>query len=352
MAHAYEEAAAFLSKKLASGRRKLTPEVGIICGSGLSNLSETLQNSETFHYSDIPGFPEATVAGHTGELVFGSIGDVACVCMRGRFHYYEGNDMDTVVMPIRALRLLGVKLLIVTNAAGGLNPDFNVGDIMVIEDHFGLPGLAGNQPLRGPNNDVLGPRFPALSDAYDEQLQTLVVEVAAQLHLQQKLRHGTYCYVSGPCYETRAEAGFLRKLGDAVGASTAPEIIASKHCGVKSLGLSLITNKVVSKGGAGGTGTGGEVASHEEVLGAVATSGKNVQALVQGVIAHPSMRAYLDKLDTLDASAEKVPTSPTEKVAPAPSVGVASVDMGMSGMGVYAAVALISGLLFVLSRRT
>lgn len=136
MAQPYVVAADYLLK-----RTNMRPEIGIICGSGLSGLSNSLQNSQTVNYEDIPGFPQATVAGHTGELVFGTIGGIQCVCMRGRFHYYEGNSMEKVVLPVRAMRLMGVKLLIVTNAAGGLNPDFNVGDIMIIQDHFGTVSL-------------------------------------------------------------------------------------------------------------------------------------------------------------------------------------------------------------------
>ena len=147
-------------------RIKERPLVGVICGSGLSNLSDCLENPQTFHYKDIPGFPVATVPGHAGELVFGTTGGVTVVCMRGRFHYYEGNSMETVVLPVRVMRLLGVKLLIVTNAAGGLNPIYNIGDIMVIQDHFGMPAIAGNHPLRGLNDDAIGPRFPAVRYAF------------------------------------------------------------------------------------------------------------------------------------------------------------------------------------------
>lgn len=136
MSHAYEVVANFLK-----ANTTYRPEVGIICGSGLSGLSKSLENSKTFKYEDIPGFPCATVAGHAGELVFGTIGGIQCVCMRGRFHYYEGNSMEQVILPVRVMRLMGVKLLVVTNAAGGLNPSFNVGDIMVIQDHFGLVSL-------------------------------------------------------------------------------------------------------------------------------------------------------------------------------------------------------------------
>ena len=140
MTHNYEKVANFLKSKTT-----FRPEVGIICGSGLSGLSKSLENAVTFNYADIPGFPSATVAGHTGELVFGTMGGVQVVCMRGRFHFYEGNSMDQVVMPVRAMRLLGVKLLIVTNAAGGLNPNFEVGDIVVIQDHFGLVSYTTQQ---------------------------------------------------------------------------------------------------------------------------------------------------------------------------------------------------------------
>jgi len=267
------------------------------CGSGLSGLSKSLQKSETFAYDSIPGFPEATVAGHHGELVFGTIGSIECVCMRGRFHYYEGNDMEQVVLPVRVMRLMGVKLLIVTNAAGGLNPNWNVGDIMVIQDHFGLPALSGNHPLRGQNDDQLGPRFPAMSDAYDEELQNMVITAADKLGLDKSTRpNGTYCFVSGPCYETKTECKFLRSVGgDSVGMSTIPEVIAAKHCGMKILGLSLITNIVVTQN------TKETVhASHAEVLEAVAKSGLNVEAIVKTIVTKDIMGKYLAGLPTFE----------------------------------------------------
>jgi inosine/guanosine/xanthosine phosphorylase family protein len=166
--------------------------------------------------------------------------------MRGRFHSYEGFDMATVTLPVRVMRLLGVKLLLVTNAAGGLNRDFNVGDIMVITDHFGLPALAGKHPLVGPNEKIFGTRFPAMSDAYDPQLRELVIQTAEEQGCSDKIRQGVYCFVSGPTYETPAECKFLATMGDAVGMSTVPEIIVAKHCGMAILGLSLITNKVLT----------------------------------------------------------------------------------------------------------
>jgi len=282
---------------------KYRPEVGIICGSGLSGLSKSLSNPHTFDYSTIPNFPEATVPGHTGELVFGDIGGVQCVCMRGRFHFYEGNSMEKVVLPVRVMRLMGVKLLIVTNAAGGLNPDFNVGDIMIIQDHFGLPAMAGNNPLVGLNLDHIGPRFPAMSDAFDENLQEMVLHIGEKLGLSSSLRpNGTYCFVSGPNYESKAECRFLRLIGgDSVGMSTIPECIAAKHCGMKILGLSLITNKVVMNNDKDAVH-----ASHHEVLEAVNNSGKKVEALVKNLINRATIGAYLDALPSAPVVSEKV----------------------------------------------
>ena len=213
--------------------------------------------------------------------------------MRGRFHYYEGNDMSKVVLPVRVMRALGVKLLIVTNAAGGLNPEYNAGDVMVIQDHFGLPCVAGNTPLRGLNDDFLGPRFPAVSDAFDEKLQDFVIECAKKHKIEKLIRkNGTYCFVSGPQYESKAESRFLRDAvkGDAVGMSTIPEVLAAKHCGMKILGLSLITNKVVvSKEQT-------VPASHAEVLEASKKSGIYVQNIVKELFSDKNLLDYLGSL--------------------------------------------------------
>lgn len=206
---------------------------------GLSGLSAILTEKQVFDYASIPSFPQVTVQGHAGELVFGLLDGIECVCMRGRLHYYEGNSMDRVALPVRVMRLLGVKLLVVTNAAGGLNPSYRVGDIAIISDHFGLPCLAGNTPLRGPNDDLLGQRFPAMSDAYHPVLHDIVLSCAVDLNLTDIVRtKATYCYVSGPAYESKAESRFLRIIGgDAVGMSTVPEVIAAKHCGMSVLQL-------------------------------------------------------------------------------------------------------------------
>ena len=214
------------------------------------------------------------------------------MCMRGRFHYYEGNSMEVVITPVRVFRLLGVKILVVTNAAGGLNPIYNVGDIMVIQDHFGMPAIAGNHPLRGINDEEVGPRFPAVSDAYDEGLQRVVATCARELNISRVLRQdGTYCFVSGPAYESRAESRFLRSIGgDSVGMSTVPEVLAAKHCGMKVLGLSLITNKVVMDR------SQTLHATHTEVLENVQSSGRNVLALVKAFISKEKIGDYLNAL--------------------------------------------------------
>ncbi|XP_069510859.1 purine nucleoside phosphorylase-like isoform X2 [Ambystoma mexicanum] len=204
---------------------------------------------------------EAAVAGHAGRLVFGTLRGKSCVCMQGRYHFYEGHSSSTVVFPIRVFSLLGVESLIVTNAAGGLNEKYNVGDLMLIKDHINLPGLAGEHPLRGTNDERFGVRFPCVSDAYDKDLHDLALECAQELGYKDFIREGVYCMVGGPSYETIAECCLLRALGaDAVGMSTVAEVIAARHCGLRVFGISLITNKVVT------SYESQEKVNHEEVL--------------------------------------------------------------------------------------
>jgi purine-nucleoside phosphorylase len=280
----YRVAASYLFQQLQQSEKKISlPIVGIICGSGLSELSNTLQEPTlTIQYSDIPGFPShCTVEGHKGEIVFGMLSDVPTMCFRGRFHSYEGHDMKTVVLPVYVMRCLNVQVCIVTNAAGGLNPEYSVGDVIAISDHLALPQLAGKNPLIGPNDDELGPRFPATSNAYDEKLRETAQHAANQLGINFFHPHGTYCFVSGPMYESKAECRFLRMLGgDCVGMSTIPEIVAAHHCNMKTLCLSLITNQVVMTGD-----EGAPVASHAEVLEAVAERSGQMQKLVQQIVA-------------------------------------------------------------------
>ncbi|XP_063769556.1 purine nucleoside phosphorylase isoform X2 [Pseudophryne corroboree] len=251
------------------------PTVAIVCGSGLGGLGELLKDQVAFHYSDIPNFPHSTVPGHAGRLIFGNLNGKPCVCMQGRFHFYEGYPLWKVTFPIRVFRLIGVETLIVTNAAGGLNQDYKVGDMMVIKDHINLPGFSGQNPLAGPNDENFGPRFPPMSDAYDKEYRKLALAVGREQGLAEKMREGVYCSIGGPNFETIAECRFLNKLGaDAVGMSTVPEVIVGRHCGLKVLGISLITNKAVMDY------DNETVANHEEVLQAGKNSAKSMEKLV------------------------------------------------------------------------
>ncbi|NXU47471.1 PNPH phosphorylase, partial [Turnix velox] len=251
------------------------PKIAIICGSGLGGLADALENKTVFPYEDIPHFPRSTVAGHAGRLVFGELNGQPCVCMQGRFHYYEGYSVSAITFPIRVFYLLGVEILIVTNAAGGLNPYFKVGDIMFIKDHISTFGLEGQNPLRGPNDDRFGVRFPCMSDAYDQDLLDLAKESVQELGFQSFTREGVYCLLPGPCYETVAECLMLHKLGaDAVGMSTVSEVIAARHCGLRVLGISLITNQVVM------SYNSQEKANHEEVLRVSVVRAEAMQKLV------------------------------------------------------------------------
>ena len=277
----YRRAAAYLKNKLETFGLP-TPSVGIICGSGLSGLSSALEGEIlTIHYRDIPGFPShCTIAGHEGEVVFGMLDGVPTMCFRGRFHSYEGHDMKTVALPVHVMRCLQVRLVIVTNAAGGLNPDYNVGDVVVVSNHVAIPQIAGKNPLTGPNDDELGPRFPPMSNAYPDELRNVVHEAAHELGFKFVRTEGAcYCFASGPMYESRAECRFLRNLGgDMVGMSTVPEITAAHHCGMKIICLSLITNKVII------AGDEGPAASHAEVLDAVDRRAIEMQSLVKRIV--------------------------------------------------------------------
>lgn len=242
-------------------RTKHRPQVAVICGSGLGGLTDKLTQTQTFDYSEIPNFPQSTVQGHAGRLVFGFLNGRACVMMQGRFHLYEGHPLWKVTFPVRVFQLLGVDTLVVTNAAGGLNPKFEVGDIMLIRDHINLPGFCGENPLIGPNDERCGIRFPAMSDAYDREMRQKAHSTWKQMGEQRELQEGTYVMVTGPNFETVAESRLLQKLGaDAVGMSTVPEVIVARHCGLRVFGFSLITNKVIMDY------ESLEKANHEEVL--------------------------------------------------------------------------------------
>lgn len=238
LAH-YDEAAAFIRS-----RTHHAPTVGLILGSGLSGLAEQIAAADVIPYAEIPHFPVSTVAGHAGRLVIGELAGATVCAMQGRFHFYEGYTMQQVTFPVRVMRRLGVTSLIVTNAAGGVNPGFQTGDIMAIEDHINLVGMAGANPLSGPNLEEFGPRFPPVNRVYTRRLRQLAAEVAADAGIT--LRRGVYVQLSGPNFETPAEIRMVRAWGaDAVGMSTVAETVVAHHAGMEVLGLSTITNVAV-----------------------------------------------------------------------------------------------------------
>ncbi|HKW47530.1 MAG TPA: purine-nucleoside phosphorylase [Gemmatimonadaceae bacterium] len=228
-----EEAAAVVRERFT--RR---PEVAIILGTGLGRLGAEIDTSVAIEYADIPYFPLSTVESHAGRLLCGTLAGKTVVAMQGRFHRYEGYSLQQVTFPVRVLRALGAKTLFVSNACGGMHPLWRAGDLMLIADHI---NLLGDNPLAGPNDDRLGPRFPDMSDAYDASLRSAAREVALERGIE--LREGVYVAVSGPNLETRAEYRFLRAIGaDVVGMSTVPEVIVAKHAGMRVLGVSIITD--------------------------------------------------------------------------------------------------------------
>ncbi|KAK0179994.1 hypothetical protein PV327_005683 [Microctonus hyperodae] len=227
-------------------RITIRPKIGIICGSGMSSIADSLTNKQIFPYEEIPNFPTSTVKGHVGQLVFGYLQNVPVMCMQGRFHYYEGYPLWKCSMPVRVMKLVGVTHLIATNAAGGLNPTYKVGDIMLVRDHVNFMGFAGNNPLQGPNDDRFGPRFPPMNKAYDRELLNIAEEVADEVGISNILRKGVYTCLGGPSFETVAELKMLRMLGvDAVGMSTVHEVISARHCNLTVFAFSLITNLCV-----------------------------------------------------------------------------------------------------------
>jgi len=216
----------------------LRPEIAIILGTGLGNLAEEIEITGEIPYSEIPGFKKSTVEGHSGKLIFGTLSGVPVMAMKGRFHYYEGYSMNEVTFPIRVMKQFGVKTLIVSNAAGGLNPDFIPGDIMLITDHI---NLFPENPLRGKNDDRFGTRFPDMSNAYDKELIRKAENIAAKHNIP--LRKGVYVGTQGPVYETLAEYRFFRIIGgDTVGMSTVPEVIVANHAGMSCFGISVVGN--------------------------------------------------------------------------------------------------------------
>ncbi|XP_031825947.1 purine nucleoside phosphorylase isoform X2 [Nomia melanderi] len=238
---ALQESAQFLLDRI-----KIKPKIGIICGSGLGSLADSLENKQCFPYEDIPHFPVSTVKGHKGQMVFGHLQGVPVMCMQGRFHYYEGYPLWKCAMPVRVMKLVGVTHLIATNAAGGLNPTYKVGDIMIVKDHVNMMGFAGNNPLQGPNDDRFGPRFPPMNKAYDKMLLGVGQEVAKEMGIGDIVHEGVYTCLGGPNFETVAELKMLRMVGvDAVGMSTVHEVITARHCELMVFAFSLITNQCI-----------------------------------------------------------------------------------------------------------
>ena len=247
-----EEAAEYIKSKI-----NFEPEIGIILGSGLGSLADEVENPIIVDYKDIPNFPESTVQGHAGRMVIGQLQGKNVVVLQGRFHYYEGHLMDSVTMTVRVMKLLGIKNLIVTNAAGGVNTSFRAGDLMLITDHINFTSV---NPLIGPNLDKFGLRFPDMTEAYSKRLIEVAKESAKNIGVDTK--EGVYIYLTGPTFETPAEVRMLRTLGaDSVGMSTVPEVLVARHSGIEVLGISCIANP--------GAGILGIPLTHEEVLGAM-----------------------------------------------------------------------------------
>lgn len=263
-----QETATFLKEKVGGEM----PKVAIVLGSGLGNLANKIDIKCAIPYSEIPNFPVSTVEGHKGQLIFGMLGKKYVMAMQGRFHYYEGYSMKEATFPIRVMKAIGVKVLCVSNAAGGMSPDFRVGDVMLITDHI---NLFPDHPLRGKNYNELGPRFPAMNEAYSHRIIDMARNIAKENNI--RLMEGVYVGTQGPTFETPSEYRFFNRIGgDAVGMSTVPEVIVARHAGIEVFGLSVITDL-------GGEGIFVDV-SHEEVQQAATKAEPIMTLMVQEVI--------------------------------------------------------------------
>ncbi len=254
------------------GKSKVAPEVAVILGTGLGGLAKDITVEAEIGYEQIPGFPLSTVESHAGRLLLGTLGGKKVVAMQGRFHRYEGYSMQQIVFPVRVMRALGATTLVVSNACGGMNPLWHTGDLMLIADHI---NLLGDNPLVGPNDEKMGPRFPDMSDPYDSALREVARTAARELKIV--LREGVYVGVPGPNLETRAEYRFLRAIGaDVVGMSTVPEVIAAVHGGMKVLGISIITDACLPDAL--------EPADITRIIAAANRAEPSLSALVRGVL--------------------------------------------------------------------
>ncbi|MBP7693435.1 MAG: purine-nucleoside phosphorylase [Anaerolineales bacterium] len=266
----YEEAAAFVRT-----HTRQQPEVGLVLGSGLGGLADAVEDADVIATDQIPHWPHSTVVGHAGRLVIGRLEGRVVLVQQGRAHYYEGHSLQRVTLPIRVMQLLGMGTVILTNAAGGINPGYTPGDVMLIEDQINLIGMAGLSPLRGPNDDTLGPRFPDMSVPFDRELRAQALAAAAAAGLS--LRQGVYAGLAGPSFESPADLRFLRTAGaDAVGMSTVSEVVVARHGGLRVLGFSGISNKANLDGST--------ITTHQEVLEAGRVIVPKLITLVRGVL--------------------------------------------------------------------
>lgn len=258
-------------------RTSHTPTIGIVLGSGLSAFADTVAEADVISSSDIPHWPSSTVAGHHGRLIIGRLSGQSVLVLQGRSHFYEGHSISDITLPVRVMYGLGIQTLIVTNAAGGIHPDLRQGDLMLIKDHINLPGLAGQNPLRGPNDDALGSRFPDMTHPYDLALRALAQSVAQDAGFP--LLEGVYTFVAGPSFETPAELRFIKVIGgDAVGMSTVPSVVVARHAGMRVLGISSITNVVHLDPAAD------DQTSHEEVMEIGRQIIPKLETLLKGVL--------------------------------------------------------------------
>lgn len=265
-----DEAAGFLTKRF-----RVQPKTGIILGSGLGELAEQIEDAVLIPYAQIPHWPVSTIHGHAGRLIVGRLEDQPVMVMQGRAHFYEGYPISRIGFPIRVMQRLGVESLIVTNAAGAIHPDYLPGDVMLIVDHINLVGMAGMNPLRGPNLDEFGERFPDMSQPYDHNLMEICRQAAVEAGIT--LWEGVYIWLAGPSFESPAELRFLRTIGaDAVGMSTVPEVIVARHGKMRVLGISGISNKANLDGST--------VTTHEEVLEAGKILVPKLSVLIRGVL--------------------------------------------------------------------
>lgn len=258
-------------------RTRYKPSIGLVLGSGLNSLADTIEAPDIIPTDQIPNWPVSTVPGHVGRLIIGHLEGQSVLVLQGRTHFYEGYPFDKITLPVRVMAELGIGIYIVTNASGGLNPTYEPGDLMIIRDHLNFPGLAGNNPLRGPNDESLGPRFPDMTTAYDAKLRALAHRVGEEAGIT--LREGVYAYVGGPSFETPAELRFLQIVGgDAVGMSTAPEVVVARHAGIRVLGISTIANMALPDP------PQGLIQNHEEVLEMGQRAVPRLIAVVRGVL--------------------------------------------------------------------